>query len=303
MNNNELFRCRKCGELKSIEEYYTKDTKLGRDLDCKGCYQARVKEIRKIKKEGICKIKKREIINDKTTCSNCRQLKSINEFYKQPTSIGISYRCKECMLSATKNIPNYQEKKQKYDNERKKQFFDMVNQLKSLPCMDFDHVRNIKENDVHEMKGCKVEKIINEIDKCDLVCSNCHRIRTAKRRLEAQAQNIDEDIPNKVYKNKQRKSKNRDIVHRIKSQACTLCQICFDPYAMDFDHLDPTQKINNVSQMIRIGYGIDKILKEIDKCQLLCSNCHRMVEYSRREKNNINIPTNIDLFRVIGIVN
>ena len=50
-------------------------------------------------------------------------------------------------------------------------------------CMDFDHVRGVKVNDVGHLvaSGRPIEELTAEIAKCDLVCSNCHRIRTAER--------------------------------------------------------------------------------------------------------------------------
>lgn len=48
------------------------------------------------------------------------------------------------------------------------------------PCaMDFDHVRGDKKKDVSSLTTIK--SITAEIAKCDLVCANCHRIRTFKR--------------------------------------------------------------------------------------------------------------------------
>jgi NAD-dependent dihydropyrimidine dehydrogenase PreA subunit len=48
--------------------------------------------------------------------------------------------------------------------------------------MDFDHRPNtIKLFDVSNPKTTNREKIQAEIDKCDLVCANCHRIRTYNR--------------------------------------------------------------------------------------------------------------------------
>lgn len=46
--------------------------------------------------------------------------------------------------------------------------------------MDFDHVRGIKFKEISQMcrAAFRIEKIPEEIEKCDLVCSNCHRVRT-----------------------------------------------------------------------------------------------------------------------------
>jgi hypothetical protein len=44
----------------------------------------------------------------------------------------------------------------------------------------------------------------------------------------------------------------------------------------DFHHTDPTIKENGVGDLLRSGW--DKILSELKKCTLLCSNCHRRRE-------------------------
>jgi hypothetical protein len=51
--------------------------------------------------------------------------------------------------------------------------------------MDLDHVRGVKEFKVSEAVarayGVKMERLRAEIAKCDVVCANCHRLRTAKQ--------------------------------------------------------------------------------------------------------------------------
>lgn len=67
----------------------------------------------------------------------------------------------------------------------------IVNELKQSPCldcgerfpsvcMDFDHVRGEKRIGIAKMvvQTFSVENLLEEIAKCELVCSNCHRIRT-----------------------------------------------------------------------------------------------------------------------------
>ncbi len=49
-------------------------------------------------------------------------------------------------------------------------------------CMDYDHVGTDKVANVARLiSDGPMEKILAEIAKCELVCSNCHRIRTARR--------------------------------------------------------------------------------------------------------------------------
>jgi hypothetical protein len=48
-------------------------------------------------------------------------------------------------------------------------------------CMDFDHVRGNKAIKVSALVACSAERLMAEVAKCDLVCANCHRIRTRAR--------------------------------------------------------------------------------------------------------------------------
>lgn len=50
-------------------------------------------------------------------------------------------------------------------------------------CMDFDHVRGEKLLDPSRARS--LPQFMAEIEKCELICSNCHRIRTRRRSLAA----------------------------------------------------------------------------------------------------------------------
>lgn len=48
-------------------------------------------------------------------------------------------------------------------------------------CMDFDHVRGEKRFGISVAVGkgtYSLETLLAELDKCELVCANCHRLRT-----------------------------------------------------------------------------------------------------------------------------
>ena len=48
---------------------------------------------------------------------------------------------------------------------------------------------------------------------------------------------------------------------------------------LDFDHL--SNKKYNVSRMIHDGFSWAAIKKEIAKCEVVCSNCHRIRTHNR----------------------
>lgn len=47
-----------------------------------------------------------------------------------------------------------------------------------------------------------------------------------------------------------------------------------DPEVLEFDHLVPSEKRFNISEMLR-DYAWETILVEIRKCDVVCANCHR----------------------------
>ncbi len=55
------------------------------------------------------------------------------------------------------------------------------------------------------------------------------------------------------------------------------------PDAMEFHHLDPSEKDFSISKT-GVTRGWDKVKCELDKCILLCSNCHREIHYNIRYK-------------------
>ncbi len=61
------------------------------------------------------------------------------------------------------------------------------------------------------------------------------------------------------------------------------CFLCLEshPAAIDFHHKEGEKKEKGIAQMVGYGYSIKKIKKEIHKCQIVCSNCHRKIHYKK----------------------
>ena len=57
-----------------------------------------------------------------------------------------------------------------------------------------------------------------------------------------------------------------------KGGKCTICNYNTHPSAMDFHHLDPSKKEQSPSSMRLVSWETQK--KELDKCILVCRNCH-----------------------------
>lgn len=96
---------------------------------------------------------------------------------------------------AKQNYQRFSDRYKRVAKERHTQLKAMLNEEKNKPCadcgaryppyaMDFDHVRGEKFRDVSEMfrRRFAWSKIKAEIDKCELVCATCHRLRTLARR-------------------------------------------------------------------------------------------------------------------------
>ena len=77
--------------------------------------------------------------------------------------------------------------------------------------------------------------------------------------------------------------RNRKYVDDIKRDSC--CKECGEdhPATLDFHHQDG-EKTGNVSDLVKDEYSIERIQEEIDKCIILCSNCHRKHHYGERFK-------------------
>ncbi len=87
------------------------------------------------------------------------------------------------------------------------------------------------------------------------------------------------------YKNKEAqirrqmisKTELREWVNHFKEDLpCGDCGRYLPPYVMDFDHRSGETKIGNISRLIGDGRSLTVIQTEIDKCDLVCANCHRI---------------------------
>lgn len=83
---------------------------------------------------------------------------------------------------------------------------------------------------------------------------------------------------------KKRDKQLDDILHTAKSVPCADCKLEYPYYVMDFDHL--RDKSFGIREMRRRRMALDKIIKEIAKCEVVCANCHRERTFGRWKRKD-----------------
>lgn len=109
-------------------------------------------------------------------CKHCDKWLGHDHYYRKT-----GFQCKACVLRSRRT-----------KTSTKAKLKLLAVQYKGGKCLDCDgvfpictydfHHRNSKQKDfMISSKGCSWNQDIqNELDKCDLLCANCHRIRHAK---------------------------------------------------------------------------------------------------------------------------
>lgn len=61
-----------------------------------------------------------------------------------------------------------------------------------------------------------------------------------------------------------------------KTLSCTICSES-DSVCLDFHHTDPKHKDDSIAALVTKGVSWDKLMKEVDKCIVVCRNCHTKI--------------------------
>ena len=124
------------------------------------------------------------------------------------------------------------------------------------------------------------------------LCGRCGRNRLSKffnRRRENQLHSYCRDchkaanqahyLANKqahLEKATKRRAHLRQLINEMKARPCADCGVTYPPYVMDFDHRE--DKRFSISQAWR-ARSWRQVLAEIEKCDVVCANCHRERTY------------------------
>lgn len=80
-----------------------------------------------------------------------------------------------------------------------------------------------------------------------------------------------------------RRKRNKRIVDDLRARTpCSDCGKLYPPHVMDFDHVNGDDKVNDVLNLALSPVSVEKLMIEIAKCEIVCSNCHRIRTHERR---------------------
>ena len=175
---------------------------------------------------------------------------------------------------------------------------ELLRQLRARPCldcrakfaphqMDFDHREGTVKRFRLTSGGAMLRPtaaLIEEAAKCDVVCANCHRIRTQRRHAMRPLQTS--GTSRHLERKRHYWRKQARALDDLRDRPCADCGGRFPPCAMDFDHRDPGAKLAAVTRLIGRA-GMSRILEEAAKCDIVCANCHRLRTFTRRSAGSV----------------
>lgn len=137
--------------------------------------------------------------------------------------------------------------------------------------LDFHHRdASTKEFSISKFSG-SWEPLVTESKKCDVLCANCHRIRHAIDDAKAKGGAVTDQ---------RRRTKTRAVGHM--GGSCFGCGCQGPPVIFDFHHRDAGEKEFGIGQD-GIPRRWESIMAELQKCVMLCANCHREVHAGFRD--------------------
>lgn len=299
--NNTVRTCKKCNVEKVLEDFSkSKVCKFGRCHECKICKNIRRNNEAIQPKSKPCSFCELEIpirkisvdINkiqicydcqiDKSIvkCSTCQIFQSTTYFHKNKYNrTKVSNECKNCDTNRRNNDDSRNQRQRKRRASRANENWPyIINYLLKNPCvhcgqtnvqvLEFDHLDPKTKKYVigGMMSNQSLSVIKKEIKKCQILCRNCHRIKTTSQftnswRLDAIAGNVKLNKTRMWYYN------------YLKEHPCELCGET-NILVLEADHIDPFLKKDKISSLLNIK-SFEQLKKEIEKCRILCGNCHK----------------------------
>ena len=179
--------------------------------------------------------------------------------------------------------------------ERQLGTVELLRDLRDRPCMDCGDSFAPHQMDFdHRDPGLKCFRLtsgaamlrsraalLEEAAKCDVVCANCHRVRTRRQQIGQRSPSSNAS-PTLARKRQAWRAQAR-LLDALRDRPCMDCGRWFPPCAMDFDHRNPVTKRYTVTRMVGRA-GTARLLEEAAKCDIVCANCHRLRTFRGRSE-------------------
>lgn len=152
-------------------------------------------------------------------------------------------------------------------------------------CLDFHHVED-KHRALNELvtHGASAVTIYDELQRCEILCANCHRKEHLDSRDPRVSDRVYSDVqagrlaPDDCPLSKERYLRIWTTLHK-RDQGCQRCPAA-DPRCLQFHHPPDAEKVGGVGAMISDSRPVEVVKSEIGTCTVICANCHRQEHYS-----------------------
>lgn len=132
-------------------------------------------------------------------------------------------------------------------------------------------------NSMKTCRKCNIEKSLSEFASRSSMCKPCHNQYNREHYTSNKQYYIDKARKNDL---KYLQIMREYIWRYLLNNPCVQCGE-IDPRVLEFDHLDPSTKLFNISDAAKHTSKITVVQAEIDKCQVLCVKCHRIKTFEQ----------------------
>lgn len=279
---------------------------------CGSCHNILNSSHRAINKDGtysihciVCKEKKKEYAD-----IHLKRMKNVfrtiqKEFMERNECS--CERCKSIFIKPNNDIKyvielqTYEENDLRYVNYNGdkylcKDFLKEFHDLLEFRILEFDHLDKdeqiergiINEGDEFIEKKDRVSGLQSEYDMrkeseiTQLLCCKCHLIVTIEREFKNSKTGIIREHGN---------HEKIEYLYNLKKESkCAVCEFSDVNLLryLEFDHIDPENKILCISDMKQnYKYTLQELIDECNKCRILCKSCHKLHTDEQRQQGII----------------
>jgi len=216
----------------------------------------------------------------KRRCGYCGELLPLEAFNNYRG--GKQHWCRECFRAyfRARGDVHLQQVGASQRNRKARLRCIVLDHLRANPCTDcgetdvrvleFDHIEPRIEYVSRRLRNLARPDVLRaEIRRCEVVCANCHRRRTAYRanwkRLRAEGR---ERLHRKPFIDRNL----RWLYGQLAEASCVDCGLS-DPVVLEYDHVG--DKRGSVTRLAWSGYSRATLKAEIAQCEVRCASCHR----------------------------